>query len=569
MVKTLLKNGTDFLFRKQTSLLSAAFIIASTYFLSAVLGLLRDRLLAGRFPPQLLGIYWAADRLPSFIFNLMVIGALSSSFIPVFTRVWSRHGKEASFKTASVIINLTLLFFAFFSLLVIAFAYPLASWMAPAHSSLSDRQLLSQLLRLLFLAQLFLLISNFLSSILQSFQRFLLPALSPVLYNLGLVLGIYFLSPHFGLYAAAYGTIIGSLLHLLIQLPLLPVLGGRYYFSLNYRQVGVGEVWRLALPRLFGMAAAQLSSLVDTLLAASLSFASVTYFTFASHLQNLPVSLFGAAVAQAALPTLSLEAEKKNLGDFRRQFLMALHQMTFLIVPAAVLLLVLRLPAVRLAFGASLFDWAATLMTGYVVAFFALSLLPQAAVFLLARGFYALHDTATPVKIGILAVSFNLFLSLTFIRVFGWAVWGLGLSFSLSSLVNALLLLYFLDRKVRGLGFRELVEPFLKIALAGILMALSIYLPLKIFDQGAWGKYLSPLPVSLPVNFDILILDTRYTANLLLLTLLASLSGFVVYLLTAHRLRLAELNVLWLFFERRWKSLTTILNRLLYRVPLE
>lgn len=569
MVKAFIKNGTDFLFRKQTSLLSAASIIATTYFLSAVLGLLRDRLLAGRFPPQLLGIYWAADRLPSFVFNLVVIGALSSSFIPVFTRVWSRQGKDASFKTASAIINFTLLFFALFSLLVIALAYPLSSWMAPVSASLADRQLLAQLLRLLFLAQLFLLLSNFLSSILQSFQRFLLPALSPVLYNLGLVLGIYFLSPRFGLYAAAYGTILGSLLHLLIQLPLLPVLGGRYYFAWDYHQAGVGEAWRLALPRLFGMAATQLSSLVDTLLAASLSFASVTYFTFATHLQNLPVSLFGAAMAQAALPLFSLEAEKKNLGDFRRQFLMALHQTAFLIVPAAVLLLVLRLPAVRLAFGAARFDWTATLMTGYVMAFFALSLLPQAAVFLLARGFYALHDTATPVKVGVLAVGFNLFLSLTFIKVLGWAVWGLGLSFSLSSLLNALLLLYLLDRRLKGLGFRELVEPFLKIALAGILMALSIYLPLKIFDRGAWGKYLALLPISLPVNFDILILDTRYTANLLLLTLLASFSGLVVYLLTAYWLRLAELNVLWLFFERRWRSFSTTLNRLLTRAPLE
>lgn len=568
MVKTLLKNGTVFLFKKQTSLLSAASIIAATYFLSAILGLFRDRLLAGRFPPQLLGVYWAADRLPSFIFNLMVIGALSSSFIPVFTRILSRHGKEASFRTASVIINLTLLFFAFFSLLVIIFATPLAVWMAPSTSSLSDRQLLAQLLRLLFVAQLFLLLSNFLSSILQSFQRFLLPALSPVLYNLGLVLGIYFLSPRFGLFAAAYGTIFGSLLHLLIQLPLVPVLGGRYYFSFNYRQPGVIEIWRLMLPRLFGMAATQLSSLVDTLLAASLSFASVTYFTFASHLQNLPVSLFGAAMAQAALPLLSREAEKKNLGDFRRQFLMAFHQMTFFIVPAAVLLLVLRLPAVRLAFGASMFDWGATLMTGYVVAFFALSLLPQAAVFLLARGFYALHDTATPVKISIIAVAVNLFLSLTFIKILNLSVWGLGLSFSLSSTLNALLLLYFLNRKVQGFAPPALTGPFLKIVSAGILMALSIYLPLKIFDRGAWGKSLTLLPISLPVNFDILILDTRYTANLFILTLAAGFSGLVVYLLATYHLRLEELDVLWLFLERRWRSLTTALNRLL-STPLE
>ncbi len=563
MVKTFLRSGADIFFKKQTTILSAASIISLTYLLSALLGLIRDRLMAGLFSPHLLGIYWAADRIPSFIFNLVVVGALSSSFIPVFTRLLDQSGRELSGKTASVIVNLTLLTFAIFSLLAMLFSRPLAAFMAPPGSTPSDLRLLSEILSLLFLAQLFLLLSNFVTSILQSFQRFLLPALAPVIYNLGVVLGIVCLSPRFGIYAVAYGTIIGSLLHLLIQLPLLSALGIRYSFSLNFRIKGVLEVWRLMGPRVLGIAAGQISGLVDTILAASLSFASVAYFTLAQHLQNLPVSLFGAAIAQAALPILSVESNRADYAAFKKQLLTALNQMTFLLVPASVVLLVLRLPAVRLAFGAALFDWTATVQTGYVLAFFTLSILAQAVIYLLARGFYALHDTATPVKISLVAVGVNVILSLFFVKALVWPVWSLGLSFSLSSLVNAIALAYFLHRRVGGFALPEALLPLLKINLAGVLMALSIYLPLKILDRGAWGKYLNSFPLALPVNFDILILDTRYTGNLVILTAVSALTGLAVYLLANYYFRVEELRTFWAVFGRLFRRLAAYLNRLL------
>lgn len=565
MVKTLLRNGVDLFLKKQTTILSAATIISSTYFLSAVLGLLRDRMMAERFAPHLLGIYWAADRIPSLIFNLVVVGALSSSFIPVFTRCLSRQGPKHSEEFASVIVNLTILVFSFFSLMAVIFSGPLSKIMAPDGTSINDTRLLANLLSLLFLAQFFLLLSNFVTSILQSHQRFLLPALSPLIYNCGVVLGIFLLSGKYGIFAAAYGTIIGSLLHLLIQLPLIPALGLRYRFSFNFRLSGVAEVWRLMGPRVIGIAAAQISSLVDTILAASISFSSVTYFTFAQHLQNLPVSLFGAAIAQAALPILSVEAERGDRSSFRKQFLTAASQMTFLLVPASVIILVLRLPAVRLAFGASLFDWTSTVVTGYVLAFFAISILAQASVYLLARCFYALHDTATPVKISLVTVVCNIAFSLVLVRFFHFEVWSLGLSFSVSTIINAFLLSYYLGRKVGGFELKKDIMPFIKIGVSGFLMALSIYLPLKILDRGAWGKFLNPLPFSLPANFDILILDTRYTGNLVILTIVSALSGLIVYLGTAYFWHLEELNIFWKlvngFFGKIFGRLNNLLSR--------
>ena len=563
MVKTLLKNSAGILFRKQTSILSAAGVIGITYFLSAILGLLRDRLLAGRFPPHTLGIYWAADRLPSFIFNLVVIGALSSSFIPVFTRVLNREGKESSFKTASIVINTTLLVFLIIALVFIVFASPLARLLAPAGSAAADIAILADLLKLLLIAQLFLLLSNFVTSLLQSYQRFLLPALAPVIYNLGVVTGILFLSSTFGIYAAAIGTIIGGVFHLLIQLPLIPVLGIKYSFSFDVNYSGVKDIWKLTVPRLFGIGAIQIQALVDTVLAASLSFSSVTYFTFAQHLQNLPVSLFGAAVAQAALPVFSHAAEENNKEKLRSQFLTALRQVSFLLVPASVLLIILRLPAVRLAFGAAKFDWMATLATGYVLAFFALSFLPQALVLLLARGFYALHDTVTPVRAGIISVTANIILSLSLIRIFSLDVWSLALSFSFSSFLNCVLLLHPFLKKIGGIKYADIVAPIIKISIAGIFMAASIYLPLKILDRGAWGKHISILPFSLPANFDILILDTRYTMNLILLSIVSATSGVFFYLLAAYFLRIQEFMILFGVVRKRIKDTVLAVNRLL------
>ena len=380
MVKQLLHQSRSFLFKKQTSILSAAAVIAATYLTSAILGLVRDRLLAGMFSPHALGIYLAADRIPSFIFNLVVIGALSSSFIPVFTTYLSRREEAEAWKAASVIINLTLLIFASFSFIVILTSGSIARLMAPPSATLEDINLLSALIRLMFLAQIFLLLSNFLTGLLQSYQRFLIPALAPIAYNFGVILGILFLSPTLGLYGPVWGAVIGAVLHFLIQVPMVRFLGIRYRLSFDCRHPGVAEMIRLAVPRLFGLAANQVTALVDTILAASISFSAVTFFTFAQHLQNLPVSLFGAAIAQAALPALSLEAAPERRTQFKGIFLSALHQMAFLIFPSAAAIFVLRLPIVRLIFGASQYHWLATLDTGRVVAFFSLSLFAQAAV---------------------------------------------------------------------------------------------------------------------------------------------------------------------------------------------
>lgn len=515
--------------RPQQTILSAVVVIAGARLVSAVLGLVRDRLLADRFVPHTLGIYWAADRIPSFIFNLVVVGALASTFVPVFTRLLKRSGREEAFRVASSVVNLALLVFSGLAVLVIILARPLSLLIAPVGTTPADLEILINLTRLLFSAQLFLLLSNFLTSLLQSFRRFVIPALAPVVYNAGVVGGILILTPVAGIYAPAWGTVLGASLHLAIQFPLARALGLRYFGRIDLRRPGVVWMWKLIVPRLFGLTANQIGALVGTVLAASISFASVTFLTFAQHLQNLPLGLVGGAWAQAALPTLAEESIGGDLEKFKTTLVSSFHQLVFLISPIAVTLFVLRLPAVRLAFGASQFDWNATVATGYVVAFLALSIFAQAAAFLLVQAFYALCDTATPVRIGIVSVTLNVGLGYLCVGVLETGVWGVALGATVAAFVNFGLLLFFLDRKVGGFDLWRLWQPFFRVAAAALGMAISIYVPLKFLDRGAWGSRF-PIPgVSLPATFDLLILDTRYTINLIWLTLISAGFGSVVY----------------------------------------
>lgn len=532
----LVKRLGQFFSVKQTSILSAATVIMLMVFTSRILGLFRDRMLASRFSPDELGVYFAAFRLPNLLFELLVMGAISAAFIPVFTEFLTEGKKETAWKLSSTVINLGLLLFAVLAIPIYIFSYQLCELLAPGFNKAQLLQM-ANFTRIMLLAQVFpLVIGNFLTGILQSFKHFLIPALAPVVYNVGIILGIIILSPKFGLYGPVFGVVLGALLFMLIQLPLVLSLGYRHRRGFSFKDQGVKEVGHLMLPRTFGLAVAQIDTTADLILATLLGARMVTIFNFAQHLQQLPVGLFGATIAQAALPTLSEIKAKKDPEEFKQIFLASFHQILFLVMPFSVLLIVLRIPMVRLVFGASRFDWQATVLTGQTLAFFSLSLFAQSLIQLLARGFYALYDSKTPVVIGILSVFINTGLSIFFITILKLPVWGLAVSTSVASLFNFFLLLFFLDRKVGGFNRISLFWPGLKIFFASLVTGVFLYLPMRLLDQ--------------------LVFDTTRTINLIALTGLASLVGLVVYLFLAWFL---EINEVITFFN---------LARKFTRVPL-
>lgn len=532
MVK-LFKNTVSLVFKPQTGILSAASVIMLMVALSRVLGLLRDRMLVSRFNPEELGVYYAAFRLPNLIFELLVMGALSTAFIPVFTGLIETNKKKEAFELASILINLGILFFAILSVPLLLFTRQISEFLAPGFNEQQITQMVS-FTRIMVLAQVApLLIGNFFTGILQSFRNFIIPALAPVLYNIGIILGIIFLSNSTGLYSPVYGVVIGSVLFTVIQIPLVYSLGYKHRIRFNINFPGVREVLHLMLPRTLGLAVAQIDTTVDLILSTLLGASAVTIFNFAQHLQQIPIGLFGASLAQATLPTLSAAWAKKNMDEFKSVFLSSFHQILFLVVPLSAMLIVLRIPAVRLVFGASRFDWDATVLTGKTLAFFSISLFAQALIHLLARGFYALHDSRTPVIIGGASVLINTVLSIVFIQVFHMPIWSLAISTSVASIVNAVLLLVYLYRKVGGFNASELFVPIFKIFLAGLLTGFALYIPIKLLDK--------------------LVFDTTRTFSLLLLTGISASIGFAVYLFIAWFLEIPEFSILFKILKRAEK----------------
>lgn len=526
--------------RRQRSVGSAAFVLASMVLASRVFGLIRDRMLAARFAPDELGVYFAAFRIPNLVFELLVMGALTSSFIPVFTKYLSQKREEEAWNMSSVLITVSTIVLIVLIIPLFIWATEFSQFFAPGFSREQQAQM-AVFTRFLLLFQVVpLLIGNYFTGILQSFRLFLVPAAAPVVYNIGIIVGIVLLTPAYGLMAPVIGAGIGAFLFTAIQLPLLQRIGYRYRPMFSLSHPGVREVGRLVGPRTIGLAASQIDTTVDLMLSSLLGARMVTVFTFAQHLQQLPVGLFGTTIAQAALPTLSISSVSEDKVQFQKIILASIHQILFFVLPISALFIVLRIPVVRLVFGASRFDWPATVLTGMTVSAFSLSLFAQAIGQVISRGFYALYDSKTPVTVSVLTIVGNTILSVAFIQFFGLPVWSLGLSTSLASILNALILLYLLDRRVGGFVRRDLLVPPIKMIIASIVMAVSLYVPLKLLDQ--------------------LVFDTTRTIGLLFLTGTASLIGLTSYVFLCWVFGLGEVKELLSFLRRLRRSGSVLLE---------
>jgi putative peptidoglycan lipid II flippase len=343
------------------------------------------------------------------------------------------------------------------------------------------------------------------------------------------------------------GAVLGALMHLLIQLPAAISLGFSWQRQFNYRDPGVRKIAKLAAPRVLELSLTQLSKSAELFLASLISTAAFTYFTFANSLQLLPLGLFGISVAKASLPTLSAQFAEKKEQQLVQTFTSLFGQMLFFLLPFSFFLAVLRIPVIRLVFGASQFDWQATVQTGYALTAFCLGLFSQGLTYLITRTFYALQDTLTPVKISILTVFINILLAAGFVLGLHLPVWSLSLAFSLSSIFQFLLLLVLLSRKLAYLKLKQLFFKFSRLFIISGLAGGLMFFLLKVMDRSVWSKQLSFLHfvgLRLPTDFVHFVLDTRYTFNLILLTLFVGSVGLGFYLLLAYLLKVEELSLL-------------------------
>ena len=569
VVSKFLANGREFFTRREPSVLSAAFFIMATVAASRVLGLVRDRLLTSFFGAgSELGVFWAAAEIPDTIFYILGSAVFTTSFVPVFTRyvrgeVEGRRSpdlpaysslslrahpsesktealakveapggaKEEGWRMAGSVLTLAIAAFLIVAGLLFVFSYPLSRLVAPGFDS-TQLALMGRLVRVMLLAQFFFVLSYFFTGVLNSFQRFLVPALAAVLYNLGVIFGVVILSPRFGIWGPVWGMVLGSLLHFLVQLPLAYSLGfswcglwGEFFHP------GVKRVVRLMIPRVVALLGGKLSLLVQVSLASVASvvdgISNVAVLTFARHLEMLPIGLFGMSISQAAFPALALHRDSDMVGEFKKTFLSSLHQMLFLVAPAAVILLVLRIPAVRLAFGARRFTWKATILTGYVVAFFSLGVAAHAALYILNRAFYALEEARIPVQVSLVFSGLGIVLAWILVRVCGWGVWAVPLALSVAGILQAIVLLLALDRNLGRFDRVKLFGPIAKIGWSALFAGAALYVPLKLLDK--------------------LVFDTTRTLGLIVLTGIAGSFGLAVYLFFTWILGVREAKVVLRF----------------------
>lgn len=542
MVNKIIAQSKKILTSQQTSVLSAATLIMLMVVVSRILGLVRQRALAHFFTPDQLSLFFAAFRLPDLIFEVLVFGAFSSAFIPVFTGLLKK-GKKEAWQVAATIVNLGILAFLVVSGILVFFSPHLYGILAPGFTN-GQQETIVSLTRILFIAQGFFIVSYVMTAVLESSRRFLVPAIAPLFYNLGIIAGTYLFAQRLGLMAPVMGVIFGAFLHFLIQLPLSMKLGFKFRTTIAIDD-NVKKIGHLALPRLIEVSVTQVSKTVELFLASLISTASFTYFTLGSAIYLVPVGLFGTSLAKAALPTLARQRDDRD--KFKKTLYAALYQMTFLILPVSTALIVLRIPVVRLIFGTDIFGWEATVQTGLVVSAFSFGVIFQAANSLLSRSFYALQDTRTPVVVSISSIVFNIALAFIFISVLDLPTWGLAAAFSVGSFIQATALFTLINKRLKSGSTIVLLMPIFKSTFAAILSGSVMFLLLKFFDRSVWIKGLSffgKIDGVRNLPFERFVLDTRYTWNLLALTIIVLFVGVVVYFGILLLLRSKEL---WYF----------------------
>ncbi len=540
MIKKLTSKGGNILTSKQNTILSAASVITVMIVLAQAFGLMRQWIILKYLGKEGFSLYLAAFRLPDLVFEVFAFGAFSSAFIPVFSK-YLKTDKKLAWETAARVTNIGLLIFVGFSIIFSLFSYQFYSLIAygfDEHQTL----LVSKVARLIFLAQGFFIVSYIITGVLESSKRFLVPALAPVFYNIGIIIGTLMFSKTLGIYAPAVGVIIGAFAHFAIQLPVAYKLGFRFTKEIRPNE-GVIHIGKLAAPRFVDLAFMQIQKSAELFFASIMTTASYAYLNLAYSLQSIPVMLFGVSLAKAALVSLSHQDEPSK---FRSTFVNTLNQMMFFIIPIASFLIVLRTPIVRLTYGTSQsLDWAATIQIGLVLSWFSLGIPFQAALSLISRAFYAKHDTKTPVILSIIDVALTVVLESVFVLVLHMPIWSIALANTIASFIQVSVLYVLLAKKIGDGNFLSL-KPTFKATIFSTISASLMYLTLKFFDRSNWVKRLSFVGNLAGKNlpFENFVLDTRYTYNLIILTVIVALLGLGVYLLLSYIFKSDELSAL-------------------------
>lgn len=473
----------------------AAGTVMVAFVLSNLVGLARNMIVVRVFgTSQSLDSFYAANRITETLFNLVAGGALGSAFIPTFTGFLTRDDRPGAWKLASSIANLLVLVLTLVSLVAAFFAPQIVRYglflLDPAHDPVQE-MLTIRLLRILLPSVVIFGISGLVMGILNASQIFLVPAIAPAMYSAGWILGTIFLPESLGVERLAWGAVLGALLHLIVQTPTLFRLRGKYALDLGLRNPAVGEVARLMLPRTFGVAVVQLNFIVNTVIALSLPEGSASAIGQGFALMLMPQAAIAQSIAIAAMPTFSAQVARGKEDEMRASLAATLRGVLLLSIPASLGLILLRQPVTSLLYENRVCGPQCTGMISWALLWYASGLVGHCLVEIVSRAFYALHDTRTPVTVGVIAMSLNIGFSLAFSRLFQAAGWtplgGLALANSLATALEATALLVLMRRRLNGLQGVEVAQAATLAAISGAVMGAGLWIWMRVsLAQPSW-----------------------------------------------------------------------------------
>ncbi len=555
MVRRAISNLGRVLTRKQTEIMGVATMIMGLGFVTKIFGLFSTQIASGYLSTDAWDKFLFASNLPELISQVILVGGLGATVLPILSQTLTKDGPKRFIRVFNTVVNLSLLGFVIIAIIITIAAPTFIPWfienvIRPREAiSAADMVEIVDMTRVLMLPQIVLGISIYVTMALNVYDRFLITQLAPLFYNFGRLVSLYIFLPLLGQtpWVLVLGTILGSILHLLIQIPIARHIGLRYRLDFDLKDAYVKTVVRVASPRLLAVSIEQISVAIDRFIAFSLAGNAQALYYFAVLLISIPLSLIGSSYATASYPTLSRAFNEDNRILAGQVFLRILNQIIFLSIPLAVLLFILRVPIVRLTYGilGSEIDFLKTYTIAWVVLFFAPGIVLESTRMFLYRTFYAAHDTFRPLIISVFVLiggyvtgvlftnyfsHFNSFainefyfnLDYFFKRSDGVAaVGGLGLSSSLVFSLEAVILIVWLNKKYLKLPVIEIVIPILKKVFAGTVMLLFTYLVFKI-----WGGLES----------------TERTLYLLILTFTTSAAAMAIYIGISGLLRIGEVK---------------------------
>ncbi len=513
------------------ALARAGLIVSGAFLISRVLGFVRVGVIGNTFPPgPEFDAFLAAFRLPDLMFQLVAAGALSSAVIPIVSSLLATEETARAWRVVSTIATMMLAGLLVLGVIVLVAAPTIIAWWNPGFDQEKVNRTVD-LTRIMILSPIFLSLGSLVSSVLNARGRFAASAIAPIVYNLAIIGGALALAPAFGIMGVAMGVVAGSLGHLLVQVVPLRAEGFRYHARVDLNDVEARHALKLMAPRALGLGAGQITFVVLNSIASTLGTGAISVFYVAFTLLQIPIGVIGVPLGVVVLPSLSRDAGLGNMEEFAALMSRAIRLILFVMLPITGIAIVLRSEIVGATFG---YAGAELQLTAETLLAFLTGLTAHALIAILARAFYARHDTRTPVAAAILAVAINSTLAGVFVGPFGLA--GLGLAIAVAAWVETLVLLVLLRRSLPELAFRPLLSLGLRsvaVAIAGSAAAAGVLAGLTL--AGGVTPSRLDLIVRIGVVGTVWLLSSAVAASVLRIAELPAIIGLMLDLLRRRR----------------------------------